>query len=112
MIAPLDLIPGIAAHAVVATADPIHNAHAFVDQTVVDEVSSDLVFDSGPDFISIDERNSRASALRPRTDRQTLFIVDRVNALRVGIIAKIRPEIIFKDRLQSLLHALWRQACI
>ena len=56
MMTALDLVPGVAPETVVAVADGPDDAQPLLEESLVDEVGRDLVFDPHPDLVGVGER--------------------------------------------------------
>jgi uncharacterized membrane protein YoaK (UPF0700 family) len=75
--AAFDFIPRVASdgrtrQSVVTVAGGFGDGKAFLDEPFVDHVGGNLVFDSGPDFVQVEDDVSGASALAPSADDQAL----------------------------------------
>ncbi len=67
-VAALIFVPRIAGAPVVTATQGLDDGEAFLDESFMDEVRCDLVFDPGPHFIGVDEGQSGFVAARPTAE--------------------------------------------
>src|SRR5882672_430027 len=110
--APLNLVPRIAADTVVAVADRFHDGQALRDHTSIYKVSGYRVLDACPDLISINQRKCRTPSVRPGAHQQTLLVIDCVYPLCVLVIPEFLSKVVPIDGLQGFFNAFRLQSYI
>ena len=81
MMSALRLVPGVAPLAVETPAGTFNAAYTLVHHPVENHLGGNEVFDAGPCFGIIRERNLRPLASSIVADQERRLVVDRVNAL-------------------------------
>src|SRR5206468_2663933 len=108
VVAALDLVPGVAADAVVAGARRRDDPQRVGDLAGGEEVPGDLVLAAGPDLVGVGEGEARLAAVRPGAEDQPGLIIEDVGALRVDVVPEVVPEVVPDDGLERGSLALRR----
>ena len=97
--AAFDVVPRIAARAVVAVAGGANDVEPLVDQAAHDHVRGRHVFDAGPHFLGIGRGDHRlAHALGIGRDQQSAFVLIGVVAARVEMVLEARAGSCWRAR--------------
>ena len=101
MVTALKLVPRIAPPAVVSGSDRVDDGQSLVDQSSVDQVGGDLVFDPAPDLVGVRKRVTRPTPVRPGTGQETAIVVESVGALAALVGRQVGAKIVMENRFQS-----------
>ena len=74
------------------------NFEALVDHSRQHQVGRDLVFDTGPDLVAVDEGQAEGAASWPGAEQEAAVrSAGEAGALGVGVIGEVLPEIVSVD---------------
>src|ERR1019366_9294953 len=91
----------IADVALVAASGSLDDLQPFLNQTKRDHVRGDLILDSGPNLVRVNERQRRLVASRPGAKQQTRLVAESVSRpLQAGMLEQVCLEVVTEDRLK------------
>ena len=106
MMAALEFVPRVAPGAIVPSTCGFDDFQAFIWKTLIDEVGGYVVFDAGPHFIRVWEGVLGASSVRPRTQQESRFVIQRVDPLARLVTGQVASEIVLVNGGERLSHAI------
>src|SRR5271165_1017400 len=110
IVAAFVLIPRVANPSVVTAAQSSDDRQSFLNETLGDKVRGHLIFNASPDFVGVDERQSRFSSARPTAKQQPRLVSHGITrTLGIGMLTQVGLEIVLEDRLQSVPDILAAQ---
>lgn len=111
VVAAFDLVPRTAVTPVIPPAQRTLDEDRVIDAAGIEKRGRDLMLDSRPHLVGVDEGDRRASTVRPGCEQEPTFVVQGVDALRALVRRQVVTVIVRHDRGKRRIDSFRGRMC-